>query len=331
MEFINRYQRDFPLCEAPFARIAAAHGHTEQQVLQAYREALATGALSRLGGVFHQSAGGASTLAAMAVPTDRLQAVARQVSAEPGVNHNYEREHRFNLWFVIAAQSQDLLDQALDRLALATDLPIMALPMVRPYRIDLAFDLNGATASHPRGGSRPPSRGIDQDEYALAAHVEEGLPILARPFDVWAEALGWPVASVLARIQQWLDAGILRRFGNVVRHHEFGFQANAMTVFAVPAAQIDALGCALAEQPEVTLSYQRATAAGWPYNLYCMVHGRDRETVRNTIADIVHRCGLKAYPCEILFSLQRFKQEGGRRFRPTAPRTTPLGADHVLI
>ncbi len=330
MEIINRYQRDFPLAEAPFAEIALAHGLTEQHVMRVYQEALASGAVSRLGGVFHQSAGGASTLAAMAVPTDRIQIVADLVSAEPGVNHNYEREHHFNLWFVLTAQSQDLLQQSLNRLESATGLPIMALPMVRPYRIDLAFDLNGVTASHPRGSSKAPSRVIGQEEVALASLVEEGLSIVARPFDVWADQLGWPKAAVIARLQEWLDAGILRRFGNVVRHHEFGFDANAMTVFEVPTAQVDRFGHALAQQPEVTLSYQRVTNADWPYNLYCMVHGRDRSHVRNTITDIVQRCGLADYRSEILFSLQRFKQQGARRFRAASLRSSAAGVDHAL-
>lgn len=329
MTLINRYQRDFPLVQAPFAEIALAHGLTEQHVMQAYGQALASGALSRLGGVFHQLAGGASTLAAMAVPADRLQRVADLVSAEPGVNHNYEREHHFNLWFVVTAQSHDLLQQSLNRLELATSLPIMALPMVRPYRIDLAFDLNGPTASHSRGASKAPSRAIDEEEVALASLVEEGLSIVSRPFDVWANQLGWPVAAVLARIQEWLDAGILRRFGNVVRHHEFGFDANAMTVFEVPTTQVDALGHALAQQPEVTLSYQRVTNPDWPYNLYCMVHGRDRGHVRNTITDIVQRCGLADYRSEILFSLQRFKQQGARRFRAASLLPVAAGVDHA--
>lgn len=330
MELINRYQRDFPLVETPFAEIAHAHGLTEQHVMRVYQEALASGAVSRLGGVFHQSAGGASTLAAMAVPADRLQIVADQVSAEPGVNHNYEREHRLNLWFVVTAQSQDLLRQSLDRLESVTGLPIVALPMVRPYRIDLAFDLNGMTASHSRSSSNVPSRVIGEDEVGLAALAEEGLPIVARPFDLWAAQLNRPVVTVIARLQEWLDAGILRRFGNVVRHHEFGFEANAMTVFKVPATQVDRFGHALAQQPEVTLSYQRVTTVDWPYNLYCMVHGRDRATVRSTIADIVRRCSLEAYPCEVLFSLRRFKQQGARRFRPAASLATPSRADHVL-
>ncbi|MBU3724684.1 MAG: Lrp/AsnC family transcriptional regulator [Burkholderiaceae bacterium] len=330
MELINRYQRDFPLSAAPFADIGRIQGLTDQQVMQAYRDALDSGAVSRLGGVFHQSAGGASTLAAMAVPPDRLHAVAAQVSAEPGVNHNYEREHHFNLWFVLTAQNQLRLQQTLNRLELATGLPIMVLPMVRPYRIDLAFDLNGSTASHTQGGSKAPVRVIREDEVPLAALVEEGLTICPRPFDVWAQEIGWPVEQVLSSLQEWLDTGLLRRFGTVVRHHEFGFDANAMTVFEVPAAQVDSFGLALAQQPEVTLSYQRVTAKSWSYNLYCMVHGRDRATVCNTITDLIQRCGLQAYPHAVLFSLQRFKQQGAMRFRTATPQTTDAGVDHVL-
>ena len=101
----------------------------------------------------------------------------------------------------------------------------------------------------------------------------------------------------------------------LVRHHELGFAANAMTVFDVPDDEVDARGAALACEPTATLAYRRERASGWRYNLYCMVHGRDRDTVRATIDGIAQRCGLVGRTHEVLFSRRRFKQEGARRFR----------------
>jgi DNA-binding Lrp family transcriptional regulator len=159
---------------------------------------------------------------------------------------------------------------------------------------------------------------VDAADRPLAALVETGLPRVGRPYAAWAAALGRSEAEVLATIARWLDRGTLRRFGVVVRHHELGFDRNAMTVFDVPDDEVDALGVALAAQPGVTLCYRRARAEGWPYNLYCMVHGRQRERVAAAIASAARAAGLLHRPHEVLFSLRRFQQRGGSYFRTTA-------------
>ena len=156
---------------------------------------------------------------------------------------------------------------------------------------------------------------ITDDERPLAALVEAGLPLVPRPYDDWAEQLGASASDVLATLERWLRQGTLRRFGAVVRHHELGFDANAMTVFDVPDALVDGCGAALAQEPGVTLAYRRERAPGWPYNLYCMVHGRDRAAVAEVLDAAITRCGLEDHPRAVLFSRRRFKQTGARRFR----------------
>ncbi|MBN8489586.1 MAG: Lrp/AsnC family transcriptional regulator, partial [Burkholderiales bacterium] len=150
---------------------------------------------------------------------------------------------------------------------------------------------------------------------ALAALVEDGLPLIERPFDAWAQALGWQTDRVLQVLARWLDQGTLRRFGLIVRHHEFGFTHNAMAVFDVPDTRVDALGPRLAEQPGITLCYRRERAEGWPFNLYGMVHGRDRDSVRSVLASACQAAGLDELPQQVLFSWRRYKQTGARRFR----------------
>ena len=142
---------------------------------------------------------------------------------------------------------------------------------------------------------------------------------MEQPFDVWASQLGQPLPQVLATLQRWLQERTLSRFGVVVRHHELGFDTNAMTVFDVPANAVDRCGEALAQVPGVTLAYQRARAPGWPYNLYCMVHGRNRSAVLATVAQAIAQAQLHHVPHATLFSLRRFKQTGARRFRPHTP------------
>lgn len=323
---LNDWQHDFPLERTPFETIAALAGLPAGEVLATYAAALRDGSLSRIGGVFAGGAGGAALLCAMAVPPERLAAVAAIVSAHPGVNHNYEREHAFNLWFVLTAPDAFTLAAALAGLEAATGLPALRLPMRQAYRIDLGFDLRGRTAAGPRCAPHgTAARPVAAADRALAALVEDGLPLVERPFDAWGDALGRTPGEVITVLRGWLAHGTLKRFGTIVRHHELGFAANAMTVFDVPDERIDTCGEALARQPGVTLAYRRARAEGWPYNLYCMVHGRDRAAVQAVLDRVRAEAGLGAWPHAVLFSRRRFKQTGGRYFadaRPTAPCPT---------
>jgi siroheme decarboxylase len=317
LDLLNRWQHGFPLVAAPFAEIATACGRSEADVLAAYRDAQRSGALSRIGGVWAAGVGGAALLCAMMVPAARLATVAAQVDAVPGVNHNYEREHGFNLWFVITGRDVAALHQRLDALQRELALPMLRLPMQRVYRIDLGFDLERAAARACPATPIAAAPRVAPVDTPLAALVEDGLPLVAAPYAEWAHQLGWREARVRQTLQRWLELGTLRRFGVVVRHHELGFDQNAMTVFDVPDAEVDACGAALARQPGVTLCYRRARADGWRYNLYCMVHGRERAAVRREIADAARVAGLQHRPHEILFSRRRFKQQGASYFRGT--------------
>lgn len=97
--------------------------------------------MSRVGPVFKPNRLGASTLAAMAVPRERLQDVADLVSSYAEVNHNYEREHAFNLWFVVTAEDEPAVNRVLDKIRRRTGIAVMDLPLVDAFHIDLGFPL----------------------------------------------------------------------------------------------------------------------------------------------------------------------------------------------
>ncbi len=285
-----------------------------------YRQALDDGRISRIGGVFAHGAGGDAMLVALAVPPERLEAVALQVSAHASVNHNYEREAAFNLWFVVTGPDRLAVEAEIDNIENESGLQAIRLPMVRPYCIDLGFDL---AADRQASRMRPQRRfceALQPSDFALAALVEQGLLLCDRPFAQWAKWLGTGEREVIDRLGAWLRQGQLKRFGVVVRHHELGFDANAMTVFDVPDERADELGARLALQPGVTLAYRRMRHGQWHYNLYAMVHGRQREDVAAMIDLITVRAGLKGFDRRVLFSRRRFKQTGGRRFASAIPQ-----------
>jgi DNA-binding Lrp family transcriptional regulator len=138
---LDEYQNRLPLDPRPFATIAAALGLSEQEVLGNLKRLQADGVVSRVGPVFRPNRIGVSTLAALAVPPEYLQEVAGIVSAFSEVNHNYEREHHYNLWFVVTARDDEHLRQVLDEISNQTGLEPLDLPMLEDYFIDLGFRL----------------------------------------------------------------------------------------------------------------------------------------------------------------------------------------------
>jgi len=138
---LDDFQRDFPLCPAPFAELGRRLGVTEAVVLERLEDLVRRGYISRIGPVFRPNRVGASTLAAMAVPPDRLAEVARLVNTYPEINHNYEREHELNLWFVVTAPRAERVAEVLAEIGTRSGLDVLDLPLEEAYHIDLGFSL----------------------------------------------------------------------------------------------------------------------------------------------------------------------------------------------
>lgn len=141
-KIINRYQKGFPLCSEPYKKIAEDLDCTESDVLTAMQDLDNRKILSRVGPVFDHKKAGASTLAAIAVPSEDLDDVAEIVNQFEQVNHNYAREHDYNLWFVVTASDLSELHLTLTQIEQETGFPILVLPMEASYHIDLSFDIN---------------------------------------------------------------------------------------------------------------------------------------------------------------------------------------------
>lgn len=144
-QLLNDFQKNFPLSPTPFADVAARLQVTEEAVLEALAELSQAEMISRVGAVMRPHRLGVSTLAAMAVPEELIETVANVVSSLPEINHNYEREHEFNLWFVITATTEAHLQAVIREIENHTGLGVMSLPMLENYHVDLGFDLKWQT------------------------------------------------------------------------------------------------------------------------------------------------------------------------------------------
>jgi siroheme decarboxylase len=139
---LDDFQRDFPLQPRPFAALAERLGVSEAEVLERLRRLQEQGAISRIGAVLTPHRAGWSTLAAIAVPAAELEEVADLVSSYPEVNHNYERKHELNLWFVVTAASRERVEAVLQEIETRTRCPVLDLPLLEAYRLDLGFALS---------------------------------------------------------------------------------------------------------------------------------------------------------------------------------------------
>lgn len=152
---------------------------------------------------------------------------------------------------------------------------------------------------------------IDAIDCQLIAAVQGGLPLSPRPYLAVAERLGISEQHVIDRLEGLKQQGLIKRWGVVVKHRQLGYQANAMIVIDVPDDLVDQIGQDLSRQHAVNLCYQRPRQGNiWPYNLYCMIHGKNRDCVLKQWHAIRVACGLQHYAFEVLFSQRCFKQRG---------------------
>ncbi len=315
--FINQFQGGFPMVGRPFYEVAAKLGTTEAILLESVRRLLADGYLSRFGPLYDAARfGGALTLAAMAVPEPDFDAVAAQVNAFDGVAHNYRREHRLNMWFVVAADSKDSAAQMLAEIERRSGLPVYDFPKQREFHLGLRLHLdnNGGVETVPvRESQRLPGAALDELDRRIIAATQAGLPLVPTPYAAVAAQLGFGEAAVIKRLGALYANGVIRRVGAVPNHYSLGLRGNGMTVWDLPDDRLDELGSRIGVLDCVSHCYQRLRHPGvWRYNLFAMVHGRDRTEVlvktQRLKAELAPVC--RAH--EVLFSSAVLKKTGLR-------------------
>lgn len=139
---LNDFQHGFPLVPRPYQALAEKLGTSEEVIIETLNKLKQDGFVSRVGAVFRANSIGASTLAAIAVPEEEIESIAAMINGYSEVNHNYKREHHFNLWFVLTASNEHELNAVLDDIEQQTGYPVMYLPMIEDFHIDLGFEID---------------------------------------------------------------------------------------------------------------------------------------------------------------------------------------------
>lgn len=316
-DFVNRFQGGFPLTERPFQQVALELGTNELTLLSTIRRMLDGKLLSRFGPLFNaERLGGRFTLAAMEVPEPDFERTTHILNAVPEVAHNYRRDHRLNMWFVLATSSAGELQGAIGRIQSLTGLRVFDFPKLKEYHLGFWLQLDADGGVGVRRVERDKPAGpleLDDLDRTIIAATQAGYPLTPEPFAAIAAQIHCDAQTVIARLGRMLRTGAVRRIGAVPNHYRLGLRGNGMSVWNVNDEQVDILGAKVGALDFVTHCYRRPRHLPlWPYNLFAMVHGRDRDEVELAVSRIAGTLAGHCTGHQVLHSEAILKKTGLR-------------------
>ncbi len=318
-QLLNEIQWTFPLSSRPYLEIATKHGLTEEDVMKRISLMKLIGLIRQINAIFDtRKLGYKSALVAFAVKKDRLDSVALEVNKHPGVSHNYERDHEFNMWFTLAVPADGDLKRDLEIMAsLEGVIKFRLLPTLKLYKIGVKLDMVNSDPNKITPDDKV--KKMDLKKFELASRdkefireLQKDLEVTPRPFDILAKNLGITVDELFKKAIEYETMGVMRRFAAILRHRDAGFAANGMIVWMVPEDKMDEVGYKLASFPQVSHCYRRPVYPDWPFNLFSMIHARTIEAAKKIAIELSNFVGINEY--KILFSSREFKKERVKYF-----------------
>lgn len=312
-DLLNEIQWSFPLSSRPYHELAGRLGADAGEVMERIRLLKEAGIIRQLSAIFDtRRLGYKSSLVAMSVAPDRLVPVAARISEHPGVSHNYERNHDFNLWFTIAVPPNSSIQDEVNRFSeLEGVRATRMLPTLRMFKIGVKLDMNESKKrevkpSEDKKKLRDEPFANTERDRRFVRELQKDLPVAERPFAQMARRLGISEEELFRQAKEYEETGVMRRYAAILRHRDAGFLANGMIVWKVPDDRIPSIGETLGAFPQVSHCYQRPAYPDWPYTVFSMIHCRTREEAAETAKTIQSQIGINEY--RILFSEREFKK-----------------------
>ncbi len=318
-QLLNDIQWVFPLVDRPYLEISKRHNMSEDEVMRRIAYMKDIGLIRQINAIFDtRRLGYKSALVAFAVMPDKLDSVANEVNKHPGVSHNYERNHDFNMWFTLAVPPYGDMKRDLDRLAsLDGVIKYRLLPTLKLYKIGVRLDMVNDDAEKPKPMDEvkqlnPQKIEITENDKYFIRELQKDLKVIPEPFKEMAENLRITTTELFAKAKEYEKNGVMRRFAAILRHRDAGFSANGMVVWQVPDEKIDEIGYKLAAFPQVSHCYRRPVYSDWQFNLFSMIHARTLEAAEKIAVEMSEIVEIKDY--RILFSSREFKKERVKYF-----------------
>jgi DNA-binding Lrp family transcriptional regulator len=312
-ELLNEIQWTFPLVTRPFDAIAKKFDTTPEIIKEKLNNLKEIGVLRQLSAIFDtRKLGYTSSLVAMEIEHDKLDYVASQINRHPGVSHNYERDHQFNLWFTLAVPPGADLNAELEKFNVLKGIKkVRMLPTLQLFKIGVKLDLVDdkkheiAPTEEKKEIKNIKFEPTEQDKDFIR-ELQKDMEIIDEPFVQAANNLGITEDELFAKMKHYESMGVLRRFAAILRHRQVGFTANGMIVWKVPEGRITSVGEILGSFPQVSHCYERPTYDDWPYNVFSMIHCKTHDEAHDVAKTIQNQINVDEY--KILFSSREFKK-----------------------
>lgn len=312
-DILNEIQWTFPLVPRPFDVMAEKFGVSSKIIKERLILLKESGILRQLSAIFDtRKLGYTSSLVAMEISSDKLESVANMINRHPGVSHNYERDHKFNLWFTIAVPPGSDLKTEVDKFSTIDGIKkIRMLPTLKLFKIGVKLEMveekkHPVTPSEDKKKIKEINFVPTEQDKSFIRELQKDLKIVDRPFLEPSQRLGIDENSLFEKLRYYEDIGVMRRFAAILRHRQVGFTANGMIVWNVPESKINEIGTKLGSFPQVSHCYQRPTYSDWPYNVFSMIHCKTHEEA-NQMAETIQK-QIKINDYKILFSSREFKK-----------------------
>lgn len=312
-EILNEIQWTFPLVSQPYHDIAKKFKISPEIVKERLTTLKKIGVLRQLSAIFDtRKLGYKSSLVAMEIDSDKLDYVAQQINRHPGVSHNYERNHQFNLWFTLAVPPGSDLKSEVDKFSKLEGIKkIRLLPTIQLFKIGVKLDMvdekkHEIKPSEEKKKISNVKFNPTEEDKEFIRELQKDLEITDKPFSKAAQKLGMTEEQVFDKLRKYEEIGVMRRFAAILRHRDVGFVANGMIVWKVPEERITDVGAKLGAFPQVSHCYQRPVYPDWPYNVFSMIHCKSEDEAQDVAKIIQKQIGVNDY--KILFSAREFKK-----------------------
>lgn len=312
-EILNEIQWTFPLVSQPYHDIAKKFKISPEIVKERLTTLKKIGVLRQLSAIFDtRKLGYKSSLVAMEIDSDKLDYVAQQINRHPGVSHNYERNHQFNLWFTLAVPPDSDLKSEVDKFSKLEGIKkIRLLPTIQLFKIGVKLDMvdekkHEIKPSEEKKKFSNVKFNPTEEDKEFIRELQKDLEITDKPFSKAAQKLGMTEEQVFDKLRKYEEIGVMRRFAAILRHRDVGFVANGMIVWKVPEERITDVGAKLGAFPQVSHCYQRPVYPDWPYNVFSMIHCKSEDEAQDVAKIIQKQIGVNDY--KILFSAREFKK-----------------------
>jgi len=315
----NLLQDGLPICRRPYAELAKSLNSDEKTVLRSVRQLRDMQIIRRTGALInYRVLGRVSTLVAAHIAQENLREVVEAVNSLAGVSHNYLRDHHYNLWFTLQADSQREIKVLLARLSKRFRTEFYSLSARRAFKLDVRFDAGrngpdfiGVKNSSPDlSGLKDKAIKLTNDEKYIISKLQCNLKCVAQPFDFLCNE-NLKIDDVLKIIKRLIDKGVIRRIAAIVNHRRLGFVANVLFAAKVKDEQIERVGKKLASLAMVSHCYHRKTFECWPYNLLAMMHNRNVRQLRQAVTNFTKTESIASF--ELLPTIAELKRQPVRQ------------------